>query len=175
MIALAAARAQESQINTVLVASTTGATALAVLQAVKGKRIVSVTQHSGYDEPDSLQWPEQALRAFEAGGGTRFTGSHAFFGVARAVRQKWGTYLLEEIVASTLRLFGEGMKVCCEISMMAADAGLIRTDEEVLVIAGSGRGADTAVVTVPVNLSRFFELRIREILCMPRPAAEDAR
>ena len=29
------------------------------------------------------------------------------------------------IVANTLRRFGEGAKVCCEIVMMAADAGLI--------------------------------------------------
>jgi len=53
------------------------------------------------------------------------------------------------------------MKVVCEMALMAADAGLARTDEDVICIAGSGRGADTAVVLRPVNLIDFFDLKIR--------------
>jgi hypothetical protein len=71
-------------------------------------------------------------------------------------------------MAYALRIFGEGMKVACEIALMAADAGLVRTDEEVIAIAGTGRGADTAVVLVPANAHTFFDLRILEILCKPR-------
>jgi hypothetical protein len=76
-------------------------------------------------------------------------------------------YLLGDIVASTLRIFGEGMKVTCEISLMAADAGLVRTDEAVISIAGTGRGADTAIVLCPVNTGDFFRLKVKEILCKP--------
>jgi hypothetical protein len=76
-------------------------------------------------------------------------------------------YVLGEIIADTLRIFGQGMKVVCEISMMAADSGLVRTDEDVIAIAGSSRGADTAVVLNPVNTHNFFDLKIREILCKP--------
>jgi hypothetical protein len=77
-------------------------------------------------------------------------------------------YVLGEIIADTLRIFGQGMKVVCEISMMAADSGLVHTDEDVIAIAGSSQGADTAVVLKPVNTHNFFDLKIREILCKPR-------
>jgi hypothetical protein len=83
------------------------------------------------------------------------------------LRKKFSTYLLGDIVANTLRLVGQGMKVVVEITVMAADAGLIRTDEDVITIAGTGRGADFAVVVRPVNSGDFFDLRIKEILCKP--------
>ena len=51
--------------------------------------------------------------------------------------------------------------------MMAADGGLVRTNEEVIAIAGTGRGADTAVVLQPVNSHDFFDLKVKEILCKP--------
>jgi len=66
-----------------------------------------------------------------------------------------------------LRIFGEGMKVVCEITLMAADAGWIRTDEPVLAIAGTGHGADTAAILRPANAQDFFDLRVNEILCKP--------
>jgi hypothetical protein len=84
------------------------------------------------------------------------------------VRKKLGTYELEEIIAYTLRIFGQGMKVACEIALMAADAGLVRTDEPAIAIAGTGQGADTAVVLRPANAQTFFDMRIMEILCKPR-------
>jgi hypothetical protein len=88
--------------------------------------------------------------------------------VNRAVRRKLeNTYQLDEIIAFTLRVLGEGMKVVCEITLMAADAGLIRTDEPVLAIAGSSHGADTAVILRAANAQDFFELRVNEILCKP--------
>ena len=79
--------------------------------------------------------------------------------------------VLGEIIADTLRIFGHGMKVACEITMMAADGGLVRTDEDVIAIAGTGgegRGADTAIVLKPVNSHDFFDLKVKEILCKPR-------
>jgi hypothetical protein len=83
------------------------------------------------------------------------------------MRKKFKMYLFEEVVANTLRLFGQGMKVVCEITLMAADAGLVRTDEDIIVIGGTGRGADTAVVLKPVNSEDFFDLKVKEILCKP--------
>ncbi len=83
------------------------------------------------------------------------------------MRKKFNMYLLGDIIVNTLRIFGQGMKVVCEIALMAADAGLVRTDEDVVVVAGSGRGADTAVVLRPVNSMDFFDLKVKEILCKP--------
>jgi hypothetical protein len=97
------------------------------------------------------------------------TCQHAFGGVGRAVRRKLGTYQVDEIMAHTLRTFGEGIKVSAELCLMAADAGQVRTDLAVVSIAGSGRGADTAAVIKPANAQDFFDLRFLEIICMPAP------
>jgi hypothetical protein len=66
-------------------------------------------------------------------------------------------------------MFSQGVKVCVEISIMAADAGLIPTDEEVIAIGGTARGVDSALVLKSAHMSNFFELRIREIIAMSRP------
>jgi hypothetical protein len=92
---------------------------------------------------------------------------HAFGGVNRAVRIKLNTYQLDEIIAFVLRTLGQGFKVCVEIALMAADAGLVRVGEPCVAVAGTGRGADTAVVLSPTNAQTFFDIRIHEILCKP--------
>jgi len=78
------------------------------------------------------------------------------------------TYQLDEIVAYTLRTMGQGFKVCLEIACMAADAGLVSVKKEAICIAGTGTGADTAVVLTPANAQGFFELKVHEIVCKPR-------
>ena len=95
------------------------------------------------------------------------TTTHAFAGVSRAMRTKHNMYLLGDILADTLRVFGQGMKVACEIPMMAADSGLVHTDEDIISIAGTDGGADTVIVLTPVNSQYFFDLRVKEILCKP--------
>ena len=85
----------------------------------------------------------------------------------RAVRRKLGTYELEELVAFTLRTFGQGMKVAVEIALMAADAGLVRTGTPCISIGGTGEGADTAILLLPVNAQDFFDIRILEIWAKP--------
>ena len=83
------------------------------------------------------------------------------------MRTRFDTYGTGDIIASSLRIFGPGMKVACEITMMAADSGLVHTEENVIAIAGTHQGANTAIVLKPVNTHRFFELKVREILCKP--------
>lgn len=108
------------------------------------------------------------LRKMEENGAKVFYHLHAFGGLGRAVKNKFGAIQVDEIIAHTLRLLSQGVKVGCEIACMAADAGLIRTDEECVAVGGSGGGADTAVVLLPANTHRFFDTRIREIVCKPR-------
>jgi hypothetical protein len=79
-----------------------------------------------------------------------------------------GTYQLDEVVAFVLRNFGEGIKVGCEITLMATDAGLVPAGEEIIAIGGTGRGADTAAVILSANAQDFFDLRVLEIVCKPR-------
>jgi hypothetical protein len=165
---LAKKRAEELGIKTILVASTRGETGVKACEVFRGYDVVVVTHSMGFKEPNYQELTDENRAAIEAAGGKILTCQHAFGGVGRAVRKKLGTYQLEELIAYTLRLFGEGMKVAVEITLMAADAGLVRTDEPVIAIAGMGKGADTAVVLKPANAQAFFDLKVLEILCKPR-------
>jgi hypothetical protein len=51
---------------------------------------------------------------------------------------------------------------------MAADAGLLDMSKEVISIAGTGSGADTAIVCKPAYPRTFHQLQILEILAKPR-------
>jgi hypothetical protein len=95
------------------------------------------------------------------------TATHVFAGLSRALRNKTNTVAIGDLVAETLRIFGHGTKVACEISMMAADAGLVRTDEDIISVGGTGKGSDTALVLTPFTSQNFFDLKIKEILCKP--------
>ena len=173
---LAKRRAEELGIKTILVASTRGETGVKACEVFRGYDVVVVTHSTGFKDPNHQELTDENRAAIEAAGGKILTCQHAFGGVGRAVRKKLRTYELEELIAYTLRIFGEGMKVVVEIALMAADAGLVRTDEAassnvrsgVIAIAGTGKGADTAVVLKPANAQAFFDLQVLEILCKPR-------
>jgi len=166
---LARARAEALGIDRVLVATTTGATGVQAASKLAGLDVIVVTHSTGFREPDTQELTDENRTAIAAAGARILTCQHAFGGVGRAVRKKLGTYELEEIIAFTLRTFSEGMKVVAEMALMAADAGLVPTTDPVLAIAGTGRGADTAVVIKPTNAQTFFDLEFLEIICMPSP------
>jgi uncharacterized protein len=162
------ARAQALNIKKIVVASTTGETAVKAMKALQGFNVIVMSHYTGCVEPNVQEFREENKRIVENSGGTVFTTTHVFAGLGRAMTKKFGTYLFEEMVANTLRVFGHGMKVACEIAIMAADAGLVRTDEDIITVGGSSSGADTALLLQPVNSPDFFDLRVKEILCKPR-------
>jgi hypothetical protein len=164
---IARARAAQLGIRSILVATTTGRTGVRAAEVFRDHDLVLVTHCVGFKEPNQQELTEENRQAILALGARILTCQHAFGGVGRAVRKKLQTYELEEIIAYTLRIFGEGMKVVCETALMAADAGLIRVGEPVISIAGTGWGADTAVVLRPANAQTFFDMRVMEILCKP--------
>lgn len=168
VLRIAGQRAKELGIKKVVVASTRGETAVQAVEALQGFQVIIVSHSQGFREANANTFTEENRKLVEGKGGVIYTGTHLFAGVSRAIRNKYDTYVGGELFASVLRLLGEGMKVVCEISIMAADAGLVRTDEEIIAIGGTGRGADTAVVLTPVNSQNFFDLRVKEILCKPR-------
>ncbi|UCD26519.1 MAG: hypothetical protein JSV75_06450 [Candidatus Bathyarchaeota archaeon] len=160
--------AQTEGIKAVVVASTTGDTGVRATRVFKGLNVIVVSHHVGFKEPGIRELTDENHRRILDNGAKILTATHALSGVERAIRKKFGTVMPLELLAHTLRLFGEGTKVCVEITIMAADAGLIPVDEEVIAIGGTGRGADTAMVLKPATASRFFNLKIREILAKPR-------
>ena len=174
VLQIARARAEQLAIRTVLVATTTGYTGVRAAQALPGYDLVVVTHCAGFREPNDQELTEENRQTILASGARILTCQHAFGGIGRAVRKKLQTYELEEIIAYTLRVFGQGVKVVCEIALMAADAGLIQVGKPVIAIAGTGGGADTAVVLKPANVHTFFDLRVMEILCKPGLYLPDA-
>ena len=168
VLEIARQRARELGIRRMVVASTRGETAVQAARAFPGCDLIAVTHFTGFREPNGQELTEENRRLLEQGGVHILTTTHALGGAGRAIRKKLGTYQVDEIIAYTLRLFGEGMKVAVEIALMAADAGLVRTDEEVISIAGTGKGADTAVVLRPANTQNLLDLRVLEVLCKPR-------
>ena len=165
---LARERAEKLQIETIVVASTRGATGVKAVEVFDKRNVIVVTHHTGYKGADSQELTPENRKKILEGDGKILTVSHAFGGVGRAVRKKFSAYQIDEIIAAALKVFGQGTKVCVEIVLMAADAGLISTQEDVIAISGSSRGADTALVIRPANAFNFFDLRVKEVICKPR-------
>jgi hypothetical protein len=163
-----ARRAKELSISRVIVATCSGRTAFEARKLFDPSlKIIAVTHVTGFNEPNVQELSEENRRALQAQGVEVLTCAHAFAGVGRGVRNKVGTYQVDEIMAYTLRIFGQGTKVAVEIALMAADAGLVRTDGDVISVGGTGKGADTAFVLRPATSSHLFDLRVREVICKP--------
>ena len=173
VLRLVAARARELGIRRVLVPSTTGATALAAADALAGLDLVVMTHETGFARDGEQEFPVATRLALEARGIAVHTVTHAFGGLSRAMRSKFNTHVIGDIVANTLRIFGQGMKVVIECPMAAMDAGLLTWGEEILSMGGTNRGVDTAVTLRPVHVRDFFALRVNEILCKPRFDPDD--
>ena len=168
VIEAVARRANELSITSIIIATCSGKTAFEARKSFDPSlKIIAVTHVTGFSEPNIQELSEENHRKLKMQGTEVLTCAHAFGGVGRGVRNKVGTYQVDEIMAHTLRIFGQGMKVAVEIALMAADAGLIRTGEDVISIGGTGQGADTALVLWPATSSHFFDLRVREVICKP--------
>jgi len=155
-------------VNHIVVASTTGETGVKASEVFKDFNVVVVTHHAGLTEPGAQELTEENRLKILENGAHVLTATHALSSVERAIRKEFGTIQPLELIAHTLRRMGEGTKVCVEITLMAADAGLIPMDRDIIAVAGSSQGADTALLIKPANASRFFDLKIREIIAKPR-------
>lgn len=157
-------------IKRILIASSTGASALKLYGAVEefGVEIINVTHNMGFSAPNEADISQEMIEKLEDVGIRTFIGSHAFSGAARGVTNKYGGYSPLDIVADTLRMFSHGVKVSAEISIMAADAGLVPVGEKIIAIGGRGHGVDTAVILTPVNSKDLFSMKFHEIIAMPK-------
>lgn len=165
---IASRRAEELDIRSIIVPSTSGETGAAALGWFKNRNLVVVTHSTGFLKPGHQQLRPDLREKIEEGGGRILTCQHAFGGVGRAVRKKLGSYQIDEIIAFALRVFGEGTKVAVEIALMASDAGLVSTGEPCISMGGTGQGVDTALLLQPAPAQEFFDLRVLEILAKPR-------
>ncbi len=159
--------AEENGIKDIVVASTTGKTGLKASEIFKGYNLIIVTHCAGFRESGLLELKEEYRRAIEENGGKILVATHALSGVERAFRKKFDTIGPVEIIANALRCFGEGTKVCIEIALMAADAGLVPVEKDIICIAGTGSGADTSLLIRPAYSMNFFDLKVKKVLCKP--------
>jgi hypothetical protein len=159
-------RAQELGINHIVVASASGSTCEHFLD--QGLNLVCVTHHIGFMSPGEDEMSPEVRKKLKEKGVQILTTTHLLAGVDRALRNKFGGVYPAEIIAQTLRIFGQGVKVCAEIAGMALDAGLVPYGKEIIAVGGSGTGADTAIVITPAHSNNFFDTKIKEIICKPR-------
>jgi len=167
---IARERAKALGIRQVVVASSHGETATKThaLFAPLGIKVIAVTICHSY-KGDGWCMSAETKERLRAQGIAVVTGIHALGdGVGSAFSEKSGGRAPEEIVRDTLYRFCQGMKVAVECVLMAADAGLLDMGQEVISIAGTGSGADTAIVCKPAYPRTFFDLQICEVLAKPR-------
>jgi uncharacterized protein len=167
---LAKQRAVELNIKDIVIASTSGDTGVKAASYFKGFNLVVVGLAVGLRDPNVSLFLEEKRKIVEGTGGKVILAAPAFSGVGGAPREQFHAHQMGEVIANTLRIFGQGMKVTCEIVLEAVDAGYIRSNIPVVSIAGTGKwkGSDTAIVVSPVNSNRFFEIKVHEIICKPR-------
>ncbi len=163
-------RALALGIRQVVVASSHGNTArqAQALLAPHGIRVCAVSLCHGWEH---LGWCMEAetRRELESLGMHVITGLHALGdGVGSAFSERHGGRATEEIVRDVLYRFSQGTKVAVECLLMAADEGWLDMSAEVIAIAGTSSGADTALVCKPAYPRTFLELEIREVLAKPR-------
>jgi len=158
--------ARENNIAHIVVASNTGATARHFIGC--GMEITCVTHAYGYGQPGVNEMNRNDREELSALGVKVLTTTHVLSGAERSLSAKFGGINPVEIIANSLRMLGQGVKVCVEISVMALDAGLIPYGEPVIAVGGTGRGADTAVIIKPAHAKDILNTRIQEIICKPR-------
>jgi len=165
----ARARAAELGPKKVLIATSTGRTVEEALKVFDPREftLIAVTSAFGFFKPNESRFSQETGQRLTEQGVRVVTTTHAFSGAARGLAGKHGGTYPAEVMADTLRMFGQGVKVAVEVALMAADAGLVRSDEDVLAIAGTGGGADTALVVQPANTNRCLELKVREVIAKP--------
>jgi hypothetical protein len=177
-IRLAVERAKLLNIKHVVVASTSGSTGVKAAKAFRGTgvKVIVVAHHVGFEKPGVRDLEDQYVRQLNEMGVTIVEATHALSGVERSITRRLGGASRVEAIAEALRtVISVGTKVCVECSLMAADAGKIPVDgkTEIIAIAGSYPGADTACVIRPAHSNNFFDLHVMEIVCMPREKSKE--
>jgi uncharacterized protein len=165
-VELALKAADEYGIDYIVVASNSGYTAEMFKNT--GKKVVVVTHVNGFEKSGENQMVEEERNKLKELGFEVYTSTHVLSGAERSLSRKFGGINPVEIMAYTLRMFGQGLKVAVEVSIMALDGGVIPYGEDIIAIGGTGNGADTAIIVRPSHASSLLDYKIKEIICKPR-------
>ena len=160
---LAKTRAAELGIRNIVLPTSHGYTAIESARIFAGTeiRITAVSLSGSFQKLGWCLTPEER-QAVEKAGIFLLSGSFPAF-ETRNEKDDDVTKLAE-----ALRWFSQGTKVAVEISIMTAEAGLIKPGEEIIALGGTDGGVDTAIVLRPACIRQQSEVKILEFLCKPR-------
>jgi len=180
VIAAVAERLREGDVTTVVVASSTGETALRLAQGIKGlAKVICVSDPpwavGKYTESPGISTENRArLQSL----GVEIIDYVPYASVAyswQASENVYGALDLLVVVFDAFRMVGgNGLKVAIEVGLMATNAGKVKAGEDVIAVGGTGGGADTAIVLKTAFSANIFSKEpserpeVREILAMPR-------
>lgn len=159
---LVAERLKSSGIKKLVIASTTGATAVKAMEFFKdmGVQLIVVPHQFDFARKEN-PFPKELVQTL------RSSGHEVHFGTMLFHTDKIFGSNIPTVIANFLRIFSQGVKVCVEIVLMATDAGYLNRGEQVIAIAGTGLKADTALVMQAASTQHYQRLRVNEILCKP--------
>ena len=146
MLEIIKKRAEELSIKNIVLASTKGFTAEKAFDLFRETDIKLIVVGIGRDS-----FPNDLLGRLEEEG-------------HQVCFSKELDYEYSDSVKTAYRRFCQGIKVAPEIAMIAVENRLIPEGVETISI---GKW-DTAIVLKPTSFENFSELKINEILCMPR-------
>ena len=168
---LAIQEAKARQISHIIAASNTGGTVFVLAEEARKQgyegKLICVTHVYGFKENGKNELSDENREKLEKQGIRVCTAAHTLSGSERCMSRKFQGVYPVEIIAHSLRMFGQGVKVCVEIAVMSLDAGLIPWGKPVISLGGTHAGADTAVILTPGYTSSVLDTKIHEIICKP--------
>jgi len=169
-------RLEEGGISKVIVASTSGKTAVEFARSLNDKAELICVSESPYRREWGEEWPclkQEFQQELEKLGVITFDKVPYVLHNSVFEAARWPSDFPERLVRETLYSFGQGMKVAVEVALTAVSCGYPTPYEDVIGVGGSGKGADTAIVLRATYPASLFDkdiskrLEIREIIAMP--------
>jgi hypothetical protein len=169
-------RLEAGGVSEVIVASTSGETAVKFARALKGKARLLCVSEAPYRREWGEKWPclkakfKKELREL----GVDIIDEVPYvFHDSLLESARWSAIFPERLVKETLYCFGQGLKVAVEVALLAVSCGKVAPFRDVIAVGGSSKGADTAIVLRATYPACLFDkdaakrLEIREIIAMP--------
>jgi len=169
-------RLEVGGIRQVIIASTSGETAVAFARSLKGKAELICVSEAPYRREWGEEWPclkQEFRQELESLGVNIMEKVPYVFHSSVVEAARWPNISPEQLVKETLYSFGQGMKVAVDVALTAVSCGYVAPYQDVIGVGGSGKGADTAIILRATYPASLFDkdpakrLEIKEIIAMP--------
>ena len=167
---IAKENADISGITNIIVASSTGETAFKAARIFDPDKynLVIVTHNYGFSDSTPQEFDPKIREDLVKRGVKISTGTLAYSGVESALQKQFQAWDFVALFSRLMRtILSEGVKVCHEIVLMAADTGCIPIGMDVISVAGTGSGSDSVCLIKSATSRKFYNARIKAILAKP--------